>query len=223
MSGIMDLFGKSPFQPLVNHLNEVMICSKLMGECMTAFTEQQFDEVGRYSVLISDAEERADEVKREIRLNLAKGLFLPVNRGDLQVYLSEQDRVADRIKALGIVLSLRQTIVPDEIKEDLLLLTERVQAVVNQLPDLLDGFNELLEMSFSIKSTMCAEVVGKLHELGNLTNEGDLQMRRRLYNLEDKLSYGAFFHLMQIIRLLERISDHAENCGDRMTVVVSRS
>ncbi len=58
-------------------------------------------------------------VKKDIRSNLPKSIFLPVARGDLLRFLKEQDNIADSAEDLAVLLTLRKTTVPEEMKEDL--------------------------------------------------------------------------------------------------------
>jgi len=65
-------------------------------------------------------------VKKEIRNNLPKSIFLPVNRGDMLNYLREQDKIADSAEDLAVLVTLRKMTVPSELRDYLKVLVEKV-------------------------------------------------------------------------------------------------
>jgi predicted phosphate transport protein (TIGR00153 family) len=77
MSGI---FGSSPVSPLQKHMSEVYDCSKELIPLFNAVINEDWEEVRRLQKNISDLEKQADVLKKELRLNLPKGLFMPVSR-----------------------------------------------------------------------------------------------------------------------------------------------
>lgn len=47
-------------------------------------------------------------------------------------------------------------------------------------------------------------------------------MRKRLFDVEKEFTYGEFYLMMHVMNILARIADHAENCGDRMRLMIAR-
>ncbi len=224
MRTILGLFAKAPFEPLMEHITKVKECSDMLRECVAAFAGEDFERSEDMAMRISKREHEADKIKNHIREHMPKSIFMPVDRGDFLNLLREQDQVADRIEEVALTMSLRRTKLPLELKSDLLDLTKKVCDVVDIVPFAVKSMNELLERSL-VRKEGEAEVekyIALLNEKEELTDELDLKMRKHLFALEDKLSFGEFFHLMRIIKLLARIADHAENCGDRMRVMIAR-
>ena len=92
MNIISKLFGKSPFEPLYQHMLKVKECVDLVKPLMESFIDGNQDKVEKYAKQIFKAEHKADLVKKEIRSRLPKSIFLPVSRGDLLRFLKEQDK-----------------------------------------------------------------------------------------------------------------------------------
>jgi hypothetical protein len=223
MRTIMGVFAESPFKPLEEHILRVMECSNLLKECVKAFVKEDFERSEELALRISQVEHEADKIKNYIREHLPRSIFMPVNRGDFLNYLREQDHVADRIEDVALLMSLRRTKLPDELKADLLDLTKKVCDVVDIVPLALKGMNELLEMSFiRRKECRCMEYINLLNEKEQLTDDLHLKISKHLFGIEDQLTHGEFFHLMRTIKVLARVADHAENCGDRMRVMVAK-
>ncbi len=223
MRSIIGMFAKSPFGPLEEHMVKVMQCSDMFKECISTYCAEDFSEAENLAVEISKAEHEADDIKNSIRENLPKSIFMPVDRGDFLDYLREQDQVADRLEESVLTLTLRRTKLPEDVKNDLLKLSSKVIDVVELLPLAVTSLNELLETSFAKKGeSKCGEYLDLLNEKEQLTDDLDLKLRRRLFEIEDRFTHGEFFHMMRTVNLIARIADHAENCGDRMRLMIAK-
>ncbi len=223
MRSIIGMFAKSPFGPLEEHMVKVMQCSDMFKECISAYCAEDFNEAEDLAVEISKTEHEADDIKNSIRENLPKSIFMPVDRGDFLDYLREQDQVADRLEESVLTLTLRRTKLPEDVKNDFLKLSLKVIDVVELLPLAVTSLNELLETSFAKKgASKCSEYLDLLNEKEQLTDDLDLKLRRRLFEIEDRFTHGEFFHMMRTVNLIARIADHAENCGDRMRLMIAK-
>ncbi|MEE8402488.1 MAG: TIGR00153 family protein [Candidatus Hydrothermarchaeaceae archaeon] len=223
MRSIIGMFAKSPFGPLEEHMVKVMQCSDRFKECISTYCAEDFNEAEDLAVEISKTEHEADDIKNSIRENLPKSIFMPVDRGDFLDYLREQDQVADRLEESVLTLTLRRTKLPEDVKNDLLKLSSKVIDVVELLPLAVTSLNELLETSFAKKGeSKCGEYLDLLNEKEQLTDDLDLKLRRRLFEIEDRFTHGEFFHMMRTVNLIARIADHAENCGDRMRLMIAK-
>jgi len=223
MRSIIGMFAKSPFGPLEEHMVKVMQCSDLFRRCISAYCAGDFDEAENLAIGVSKIEHEADDIKNSIRENLPKSIFMPVDRGDFLNYLREQDQVADRLEDSALSLTMRRTKLPEDVKNDLLHLSLKVIDVVDLLPLAVKGLNELLETSFAKKGeSKCGEYIDLLNEKEQLTDDLDLKLRKRLYEIEEKFTHGEFFHIMRTVKLIARIADHAENCGDRMRLMIAK-
>ncbi len=222
MRSIMALFAESPFKPLEEHAHLVNECADLFKECVEAFCSEDFETAETIAVRISKTEHEADKIKNRIRENLPRSIFMVVDRGDFLNYLREQDQVADRLEETALTMSLRRTRLSKDLKRDFLDLTKKTCDVVNLVPLAVKSMNEIFDMSFRKKGSKVEEYINLLNEKEVLTDELDLKMRKRVFDLDDRLSFGEFFHLMRVIKLLSRVADHAENCGDRMRVMIAK-
>jgi predicted phosphate transport protein (TIGR00153 family) len=123
---IAELFGRSPFGPLVRHTQKVHECVREVKPLIEAFLRGDYEEVERLYDRISDLEHEADDIKREIRTHLPKSLYLPVNRADMLKYLKEQDAIADTAEDIAVLLTIRRTDIPAALHDEILLLTDKV-------------------------------------------------------------------------------------------------
>jgi hypothetical protein len=224
MRSIVSLFAKSPFKPLEEHMVKVKQCSDMFRECVESYCNEDFERSESLAMKISKVEHEADDIKKYIRERLPKSIFMPVDRGDFLNYLSEQDKVADMIEETALTLSLRRTKMPEPVKKDFLDLMKKTCDVVDIVPLAVKSMSKLLETSFAKKKeSRIMDYIVMMKEKEQLTDDLDLKMRKNLFDSEDIFTHGEFFHLMRTIKLLSRVADHAENCGDRMLVMIAKA
>ncbi len=216
------MFAPSPFEPLEEHVKLVRQCSDLFREMVVAYLDKDFETSDKLALRISELEHEADKIKNHIREHLPRSIFMPVDRGDFLNYLREQDQVADRLEEVALTMSLRRTEIPEELRDDFLDLAKKVCDVVDLVPLAVRSMIELLESTFKKKDSKVNLYINLLNEKEQLTDDLDLKIRKHIFDIEDKLTHGELFHLMRVVKLLARVADHAENCGDRMRVMVAR-
>ncbi len=216
------MFAPSPFEPLEEHVKLVRQCSDLFREMVVAYLNKDFETSDRLALRISELEHEADKIKNHIREHLPRSIFMPVDRGDFLNYLREQDQVADRLEEVALTMSLRRTEIPEELRDDFLDLAKKVCDVVDLVPLAVRSMIELLESTFRKKDSKVNLYINLLNEKEQLTDDLDLKIRKHIFDIEDRLTHGELFHLMRVVKLLARVADHAENCGDRMRVMVAR-
>ena len=104
---LANIFGSSPVQPLEKHMDVVIAAPRSCGRLSTPSStgSQRMAEVrGQIEAL----EHEADNLKKEIRLNMPKSLFMPVPREDLLELLLVQDKIANRTKDVsGVIMGAR--------------------------------------------------------------------------------------------------------------------
>ena len=91
-----NMFGSSPIRPLQQHMSKVQACVSALPAFFEAVIEDDWDKAVEKQREISKMEGAADDLKKDLRLNLPKGLFLPVSRRDLLEILTMQDRIANK-------------------------------------------------------------------------------------------------------------------------------
>ena len=87
MSIIKDLFGKSPFGPLVEHTKKVHECVEQVKPLLEALIHENYIELRNLQDKVSKLEYEADRLKHEIREHLPRRFFLPVDKADLDKFL----------------------------------------------------------------------------------------------------------------------------------------
>ena len=92
----VSLFGRSPIGPMQQHMAKAHECAANLLPFIEASMAGDWSQAEQIQQQMARLEQEADKLKKDVRLNLPKSLFLPVPRSDLLELLSVQDKVANR-------------------------------------------------------------------------------------------------------------------------------
>lgn len=220
---IAELFGRSPFGPLVQHTQKVHETVREVRPLLEAFLADRHDEVQKIYDRISDLEHEADTIKREIRIHLPKWFFLPVDRGDMLKYLKEQDAIADTAEDIAVLLTVRRTRVPEELHAGILAFVDKVIEVSELLVQAASELEHLQEVGFGGREA--ERVIEQIEQVAHGEYEADVlqtEVSRHLYEIENQVDPISVYFVMKLFRLLGEIANHAENTGDNLRMMLSR-
>ena len=221
MSIISKLFGKSPFEPLYQHMCKVKKCVDLIKPLMRAFFDEDFEKITEITKKIFKAEHEADLMKKEIRINLPKGIFLPVARGDILRFLKEQDNIADATEDLAVLLAIRRMKVPTELKEELHSLVDDVIEAFDLTMKVSSEIKILAETSFGgAEAHKVMEMIEKIKIKEWEADKAQMRAAQKMFSLEDQLDPVSVMMWMNIFRELGNLANHAENTGDQLRIML---
>ncbi len=221
MSLIGELFGKSPFGPLVKHATKVHECVKLVKPLMEACVREDWEGIHRLQDAVTKLEYEADLVKHEIRDKLPRRFFLPVSRADLDHYLHCQDEIADAAQDFAVVLLLRNTKVHPELVQEFFDFVDQVVLVSETLMGAAAEMEALAETSFG--GAEADSVLKKISGLGEGEWKADRMQRKlsqHIYRLEKNLDPITILFYEKMLRTLSDIANAAENTGDMLRAMI---
>ena len=222
-STILNLFGKSPFKPLQEHLEKVKECLEQIEPLFNSLYKQDFKELKAISKKIMKLEHQADKIKDKIRDNLPKNMFLAVDRRDLLNLLSAQDSVCDAVEDLAVVLNLREMTVPEKLKPLLTDLTKKVVMVGNQSASVILELNTLLEASFG--GPEAEKVIKMVGEVSTMEWEADkiqYKLAQTMFKIEKELDPVSIFMWMKIFQTVSEIADASEKVTKLLRLFLSK-
>ena len=148
-NSISNLFGKSPIRPLQEHMQLVVACASQLEPFFEAVLVDDWKGASDIFDKIADDENRADELKKQFRLNMPKSLFMPMSRGDLLGILAQQDNIANATKDIcGIVLG-REMDIPSVLQSDFIAYVKSAIETCEKALKAIDELDELLETGFT--------------------------------------------------------------------------
>jgi len=220
---ILELFGKSPFKPMQHHMEVAYDAAQQLSAFFEASFANDWAKAEETYNSIREAENQADDIKVNVRLQLPKSLFLPVPRQDLLMLLTMQDKVANVSKDIAGLMLGRKMRFPESMQESITRYVDAAVAAAEQAVKAVNELDELLEFGFKGKEISIVEkIVKKLDELENVADEEQVKVRSALFELETELPPVEVIFLYQIIDQIGKLSDRAQQVGSRLLLLVAR-
>ncbi len=220
MSG---LFGRSPITPLQEHMYRVYMGIKNLVPLIEGMIEGDDTKILSAQKEITDGEHDADEMKKDLRTHLPKGLFMPVDRRDVLDVLLRQDTIANQAKDIASLIVGRKMTLPEEMNQPFLEYTKRCVDTVKQALQTINELDELVETGF--RGLEVDRVEEMLLELGNIESETDsmqVDLRNTLFKLENDLSPVDVIFTYRLIDWVGNVADNAERVGSRLSLMLAR-
>ena len=221
MRTFLNLFGRSPFTTLRAHMEKVRACVLKIPEVFQAVKDKKYDKLPFLSEEISSLEHEADLLKNDIRNHLPQSLFLPIDRRQLLEILSLQDHIADSAEDLATLFTLKQVVIPDQMQKELDVFIKLNIETFEETFLIVKELHELLESSFGgveaeKVSAMVQHVAYKEHEADLAQNA----LLKRLFELENEMSYATFYIWVQAMRRTADISNLSEKLANRIRMTL---
>ncbi len=220
---LLALLRKSPFKPLQEHMGIVFSCISYIPPLIDAIYRKELTEANEFAHTIIQLESEADRIKHHFRFNMPTTLLLPVNRKDLLCLMSEQDRMADISEDVAKIFLYRSMVAPDVLKESLGILLQGTMEISAAAKSIIEELDELLQVGFQGReqkkvSKMISGVRRNEHNLDSVIH----RTRCVLAASEHQFDPVTVIFWYQIIDLIGRISDQAENVADHLLLFLSK-
>ncbi len=221
-SYLTNLFGRSPIRPLQEHMSKVFGCVSQLKPLFQAMVAGDLDGVARHQRIISDLEHEADQMKKALRHQLPKGLFMPVDRRDLLDILLMQDNIANQAKDIAGLILGRKMRLPEPMHAAFLEYGERCIDAVAKALDVINELDELVETGFRGPEVERVEqMIGELNAVESDTDRLQVQLRAILFELEDGLRPTDVMFTYRLIEWLGNVADYAEKVGSRLQLLLA--
>lgn len=220
---IMSMFARSPIRPLQEHISKVEECAKQLIPFFEAVIAEDWDRATKAQGQISAIEEEADELKKALRLQLPRGLFMPVQRTDLLNILLLQDRIANRAKDIAGLILGRKMVLPENIQKSYMTFLHRCLDAVNQAVVAIEDLDNLIETGFRGHEVDNVEkVIVGIDSIEAETDAMQIKIRSDLATVENKLSPINVMFLYKIIELTGDLADRAQTVGGNLQLLLAR-
>ena len=217
------LFGQSPIGPIQEHMQVAEEAASFLPQLVQASIDDDWQRAKEINRLINKAEADADKMKRDIRKNLPRSLFLPVPRGDLLELLTVQDKVANVAEDIGVLIIGRQMQFPDKLQQPLLDFLDACLLAVNQCLAAIQELDELLEVGFTGREVKRVEkMLKELDKTEARCDKTAMKVRRILFKLEADHPPIDVMFLYRVLALISKLADAAEAVGDRLQIIIAR-
>ena len=220
---IMSLFGKSPFKSLQLHMRTVNACVAEVPALFQAVIDGDSTKLEEQKNRIFEHEQKADEIKNELRDHLPRSMFLPVDRRDLLEVLGMQDSIADTAQDIAGLLVERNMEVPKGMAEPLMKLVRRCLDACEHAGRIIEEMDELVEMGFrGAEAEQVEKMVADLNGIEEETDQMGMELTRTLFSQEDAMKPVSVLFWYQLIQWIGDLGDYAEKVGDRLRLLLAR-
>jgi len=222
-NSILGVFAKSPIKPLEKHIRIVAKCCNQLVPFFAACAEQDWSTAGKLRTKISKFEQDADKLKRQLRLELPGGLFMPVDRADLLELLTQQDKIANKAKDIAGRIFGRKLLIPAIMQTSFVEYVARNIDAIEKAADAINELDDLLETGFRGREVELVEkMINQLDAIEDDTDTMQIKLRSDLLAIEADLNPVDVMFLYQIIEWIGDLADLAERVGARLEILLAR-
>ena len=219
---LANIFGSSPVKPLEKHVGIAYRCARQLHPFFSAVIRNDWDKALVARNLIERHEHEADNLKKKIRLQLPKSLFMPVPREDLLELLLVQDKIANRTKDVSGLVVGRRMQIPDQIAVQFLEFVDRNVDAAKQARKSVRELDELFTAGFrGAEVELVAGLIEELDQIETDTDDKQAALRSALFKIEKTLDPIDAVFMYQVIELTGEIADMAERVGRRLELLLS--
>ncbi len=219
---ITKIFGASPVGPIQDHMDTCYRCAKELITFFEHVVHANWDGVSASRTRIVELEHEADDLKKQLRAQLPKSLFMPVPRQDLLDLLLVQDRIANRARDVSGLVFGRQMEIPESIQRDFLAFVSRNVDAAKKARKSIRELGDLYETGFrGAEAELVESLVNELDQIEDDTDVMQARIRAELFSIEKDLPPVDVIFLYRVIELTGEIGDMAERIGRRLELLLS--
>ncbi|MCK7596397.1 TIGR00153 family protein [Microbulbifer sp. CAU 1566] len=223
LSNIANLFGRSPIKPIKEHMATAHKASADLVPFFEALMQGDFSTAKTVQQRISASENRADDIKKDLRLHLPDSLFMPVSRTDLLELLHAQDKVANKAQDIAGLAIGRQMEIPASMHAMMGTFVESAVAASAQALTAINELDELLESGFAGREVDIAQrMTEELDDLERKSDKLEVEVRASLFKMEKGLPPVDVIFLYRIIEWVGDLADEAHGVGNRLQLLLAR-
>ena len=222
-NSILGVFAKSPIKPLEKHIRIVTKCANQLVPFFESCSQDDWVEAAEVRKQISQIEKDADALKRQLRLELPGGLFMPVDRADILELLTQQDKIANRSKDIAGRVLGRQLKIPAQLQANFSKYLRRCIEATEKAADAINELDDLLETGFRGREVQLVEkMINQLDAIEDDTDTMQIALRSDLLKIENDLNPVDVMFLYQIIEWVGDLADLSERVGARLEIMLAR-
>ena len=222
MINIASIFAKSPFEPLREHMDKVVESVVPLNDFFEALFQEDYSKVEKIQQQVIQAEKEADSIKNEVRNNLPRNIFMPINRRDLLEMLDMQDSIADVAQDIVILLNIRRMSLTKELGQDVIHFVKKSQDVCYLARGLTKEFGDVIESGFGrheIKKLL--EMIDNVSIAETEADNLEDALVHRLYEVEEKMNSVDAVFWYKIFELIGDIADFSKKTGNRLRLMIA--
>ena len=217
------ILGRSPVGPIEKHIDEVNKAAIALQSMSTAAEEARWDDAIKSREVIEEINDKANEIRRDLRLSLPSTFLMPVAREDLLELLDGQDKILRRINDVAGLIIGRRIQMPDALAGAFQDLIKCTVDTVHQTRQSVKELDELFEAGFRGREVeIVQKMLGALMDIERDHDRLQGQMREQLFAMEKELHPVDVVFLYRLIDWVGAIAERCARAGDLLERLLAR-
>lgn len=222
-SAFLAVFAKSPIKPIEEHILKVLAASEQLLPFFAAVYQQDWETAANVRTTIVALEKEADKLKRDIRIHLPRGLFLPVDRTDILELVSQQDKIANKAKDISGRVLGRELTIPEPIQAEFHAYLQRCIDAVALASEAINELDELLETGFRGREVdLVIKMIERIDIIEHDTDQMQISLRKYVRQVEAQLNPVDVMFLYRTLEWVGDLADTALRVGSRLEIMLAR-
>lgn len=222
MRSLVSLFGQSPFGPLQAHMEKVADCAAEVPPLFHFLLQGDLDKLLQQRDVVVELEGEADAIKNELRDQLPRRMFMPVDRRDLLEILDLQDTIADVSEDIADLLTARTWIVPDTFAAPMTRLLEAAAACARAGTEVIRSLDEVVNAGFGGPDRdRIRKLIDEVLRLEDEADERESEMQHLVFSSEDELGAVGVVMWLKLLELVGDIADYSKKASNRLRLLVA--
>ena len=210
----------SPIEGLIEHYELIAKGTMLLERALTSYIEEgtgpHFSELQEE---LTQAEEHADAIKRNMRNHLPRGLFMAVDKPQFLNYLSKQDNILDAGQESLDWLSMRNMVIPKEFRKGLVDLILEITKIVTLLEPALRSTVDLINGDDSDRE-QTKTLYRNVRQQHRHVSRRCHALIAEIYNTD--MDFKDIYQLIHFVERMLWISHDTENCIDILRAMIAK-
>jgi uncharacterized protein len=220
---MLEMFARSPIRPIQAHMRTATTCVEGLCTFIDAVLVQDWAAAQVQQAQISHLEREADDLKKDLRAHLPKGLFMAISRGDILSLLSVQDKMANRAKDVAGVMLGRRMVIPASMVDTFKAYVERSVDAAKQAQAAISELDDLMEQGFRGQEVSLVEdMIHQIDDIERDTDDQQVVLREQLFALEKDMAPVDVMFLYRVLELVGKVADRAQEVGGRLQLLLAR-
>jgi predicted phosphate transport protein (TIGR00153 family) len=217
------IFTRSPFTAMQEHMDIVNECVHRLTPFFKAVLVHDHAAAKQVYKEIRTLENKADVLKKKLRLQMPKGLFMPVARRDLLELLLVQDQAANQAKDISGLMTGRKMEFPEPLAVLLPAYVKRCEDACKHAKKVINELDELVETGFAGREIkIVASIINELDVIEKDTDKMQIKIRAALMKAEKNLPPVDVMFYYKVIEGIGEIADIAQRIGSRVELLLAK-
>ncbi|MGD0466306.1 MAG: TIGR00153 family protein [Gammaproteobacteria bacterium] len=219
---ILKIFAKSPIKPMQQHMELAYQSVTSLLPFFQSILSQDWQSAKIECDKINLLENKADNLKKEIRLHLPRKILLPMDRRDFIGLLKSQDQIANAAQRLVNLIFYRKMHFPEQIAKNLLNFVQLVINATNLAHNVINELDQLIETGFrGNEAQLVKNMIVELDRIDENTDDIQNNLQQELFNIEGHLNPIDAIFLYKVIDWTAELADKSKSVGHKLELLLS--